>query len=49
VLLLETICFQSVAKAIGDRLDSLSDLPRLQELLGISVTISSVDDFVNLI
>ena len=43
------IRFQSVPKEIGDRLNSLSDLPRLQELLGISVTISSVDDFLNVI
>jgi Putative transposase, YhgA-like len=43
------IRFQSVPNEISDRLNSLTDLPRLQELLGISVTISSVDDFINLI
>jgi hypothetical protein len=43
------IRFQSLPQAMGDRLNSISDLPRLQELIGISVTISSVDDFINLI
>jgi Putative transposase, YhgA-like len=43
------IRFQSVPKEISDRLDSISDLPKLQELHRLSVTISSVDDFVNLI
>jgi hypothetical protein len=41
--------FDTEPNQISDRLDSISDLPRLQELHRLSVTISSVDDLINLI
>jgi predicted transposase YdaD len=49
ILQLLEIRFQSVPNEISDRLNSISDLPRLQELLGIYVTIYSIDNFLNLI
>ncbi len=49
ILTVLEVRFQTIPNEISDRLNSLNDLPTLQNLLTQAVLIASVDEFLKLI